>query len=96
MTKQTGRSFAFSAFVFYPDTGELARAGKNVRISTQETRLLSLLVENQGMMITREQLREALWPEGEILDFDASINRTVSQLRAILRDHSPKSKPMIE
>src|SRR5947209_483943 len=96
MTKQTGRSFAFSAFVFYPDTGELTLAGKSVRISIQEARLLSLLVENQGVMISRDQVREKLWPQGETLEFDASINRTVSQLRSVLRDHSSKTKPMIE
>ena len=96
MTKSTGRTYAFSAFVFHAGTGELTRGGKRLRIPDQEARLLSLLLENPGAMVTRDQLREALWPEGEVLDYDRSINRAVSQLRAILRDHSSKAKELID
>jgi len=96
MTKSAGRTYIFSAFVFHTGTGELTRAGRRLRIPDQEARLLSLLLENPGAMVTRDQLREALWPDGEVLDYDRSINRAVSQLRAILRDHSSKAKELIE
>lgn len=91
-----GRTYAFSAFVFNTGTGELTRGSKRLRIPDQEARVLALLLENPGSMITREELRVALWPEDEVLDYDRSINRAISQLRAILRDHSSKAAELID
>ena len=96
MGKSAGRTFAFSAFVFHTGTGELLRAGKRLRIPDQAARLLALLLENPGVMLTRDQLKAGLWPEGEVLDYDHSIHRVVSQLREILRDRSSKSAQLIE
>jgi DNA-binding winged helix-turn-helix (wHTH) protein/tetratricopeptide (TPR) repeat protein len=96
MRKIESRTYAFSAFVFNTGTGELTRGGKRLRIPEQESRALALLLENPGSMVTREELRMALWPEEEILDYDRSINRAISQLRAILRDHSSKASELIE
>src|SRR5580658_4072871 len=96
MGKSAGRTFAFSAFVFHTGTGELLRAGKRLRIPDQAARLLALLLENPGSMLTRDQLKAGLWPEGEVLDYDHSIHRVVSQLREILRDRSSKSTQLIE
>jgi DNA-binding winged helix-turn-helix (wHTH) protein/tetratricopeptide (TPR) repeat protein len=96
MGKSAGRTFAFSAFVFHTATGELMRGGKRLRIPDQAARLLTLLLENPGSMLTRDQLKAELWPEGEVLDYDHSIHRVVSQLREILRDRSSKSTQFIE
>lgn len=96
MGKSAGRTFAFSAFVFHTGTGELMRAGKRLRIPDQAARLLALLLENPGSMLTRDQLKAGLWPEGEVVDYDHSIHRVVSQLRDILRDRSSKSAQLIE
>ena len=74
----------------------MTRNGRRVRIADQAARLLSLLLEHRGTMVTREQVKSALWPSGEILEYDQSINRAVSQLRSILRDHSPKALSLIE
>src|ERR1700722_890615 len=96
MGKSAGRTFAFSAFVFHTATGELMRGGKRLRIPDQAARLLALLLENPGSMLTRDRLKAELWPEGEVLDYDHSIHRVVSQLREILRDRSSKSSQLIE
>ena len=96
MRKIESRTYAFSAFVFNTGTGELTRGGKRLRIPEQESRALALLLENPGSMVTREELRMALWSEDEVLDYDRSINRAISQLRAILRDHSSKASELIE
>ncbi|NYF80822.1 winged helix-turn-helix domain-containing protein [Granulicella arctica] len=74
----------------------MTRAGKRLRIPDQAARLLALLLENPGSMLTREELRVALWPQGEILDYDHSIHRVISQLREILRDRSSRPTPFIE
>ncbi len=96
MAKDGGRTFAFLVFVFDTGTGELTRAGRRLHLPDQAARLLALLLENPGMMVSREELKAALWPEGEFLDHDRSINRAVSQLRAILRDPSSKDIPVID
>ena len=95
MGSQSGRTVAFSTFVFDTLTGELKRNGRRVHLPDQAARLLTVLVQNPGELITREELRSHLWPDGEVVDYDHSIHRTVSQLRAILRDRSSKSSRYI-
>jgi len=84
--------YAFAEFTFDAASGELCRNGRRLRIPDQTAHLLALLLEADGGLITREQIRQALWPAGEHLDYDHSINKAISQLRAILRDNrlSPK------
>jgi DNA-binding winged helix-turn-helix (wHTH) protein/tetratricopeptide (TPR) repeat protein/TolB-like protein len=96
MGKQSGRRYSFSAYTFNTETGELARGGRRLHIPDQAARLLAALLENPGAMLSREELKSILWPDGEVLDYDRSINRTISQLRGILRDHSSKSSILIE
>jgi DNA-binding winged helix-turn-helix (wHTH) protein/tetratricopeptide (TPR) repeat protein/TolB-like protein len=96
MGKQSGRRLSFSAYTFDTETGELARAGRRCHIPDQAARLLAALLENPGAMLSRDELKNVLWPDGEALDYDRSINRAISQLRSILRDHSSKSSPLIE
>lgn len=96
MGRDSGRIFAFSVFVFNSQTGELRRNGRTVRMPYQTARLLTALIENSGVMITREELRSRLWPDGEMLDYDQSINRIVSQLRTILGERSTKSDQYID
>lgn len=91
MATHSGRIVAFSMFVFDTQTGELKRNGRVVHIPDQAARLLTALLRHPGEMVTREELRSQLWPDGEMVDYDHSIHRTVSQLRAILRDRSSKS-----
>jgi len=96
MEKNSGRAFAFSSYVFEAKAGELTRAGKRIRIPDQAARLLTLLLENPGIVVSREQLKHELWPDGLREDYDHSIHRVVSQLREILRDRSSKSTQFIE
>ena len=96
MEKDSARAFAFSSYVFESRAGELTRAGKRIRIPDQAARLLALLLEHPGAVVSREQLRRELWPEGQLQDYDHSIHRVVSQLREILRDRSSKSTQLIE
>jgi DNA-binding winged helix-turn-helix (wHTH) protein/tetratricopeptide (TPR) repeat protein/TolB-like protein len=96
MESKLGSVFAFSIFVFDCRTGELRRNGRPLRIPDQVARLLTILIESGGDMVSREDLRRQLWPAGEVVDFDHSINRAVCKLRAVLRDRSAKSANYIE
>lgn len=61
MRKISARAYAFSAFVFDPDSSELIRGTTRFRIPDQEARVLKVFVENPGVVVTREQLRAAFW-----------------------------------
>ena len=80
--------FAFSALLFDAESGELSRNGIKLRVPEQAARVLRVLLEKHGKVVTREELRQILWPTGEFLDYDHSINNSISQLRDVLRDDS--------
>lgn len=96
MESKSGKTIAFSVFVFDTGTGELRRNGRPLPMPDQVARLLAILVENNGSMVSREQLRSELWPDGEVVDYDHSITRAVYKLRTILRDRSSKSDRYID
>jgi DNA-binding winged helix-turn-helix (wHTH) protein len=64
----------------------LTRQGVRLRIQEQPFRILELLLRRSGEIVTREQLRQALWPEGTHVNFDGSLNAALKKLRAALQD----------
>src|SRR5438128_4853408 len=66
-------------------TAELRRDGLKIRLQEQPFQLLALLLEHAGAVVTREELRERLWPS-EFVDFDHSLNTAVRKLREALDD----------
>jgi len=80
--------YLFSVFSFDSKTGDLARDGHRLRITEQARQVLAALLENAGSIVTREELRQRLWPGGEFLDWDRSINKVVVHLRSALQDDS--------
>jgi DNA-binding winged helix-turn-helix (wHTH) protein/tetratricopeptide (TPR) repeat protein len=85
-------TYSFAVFSFNSRTGDLARNGHCLRITEQARQVLSTLLENAGNIVTREELRQQLWPGGEFLDWDHSINKVVAQLRATLRDNARETR----
>ena len=67
-------------------TGELRKKGVKVRIQDLPLRALSVLVERPGEIVSREELRQALWPEGVFVEFDQGISSAVRRLREALGD----------
>jgi len=82
--------FAFSGFLFDPDSGELLRNGIRYRISKQTAEILSILLDNAGTLVSREDLRKRLWPNGELVGYENIINKGISQLRYTLKDDPNK------
>jgi TolB-like protein/tetratricopeptide (TPR) repeat protein len=74
---------------------ELKKSGRRVRIGDQPLRLLNLLLERPGELVTREELQSALWSDGTSVDYETAINKAVSQLRTALGD-SPSSPRLLE
>src|SRR6266436_3726523 len=78
--------FRFGSFEFDRATGELRKGGTKIRLNGQAVQVLTALLENAGHLITREELRSNLWPEGTFVDFDHSLNAAVNRLRQRLGD----------
>ena len=66
--------------------GELRRNGSKVRLQEQPFQILTMLLENPGEIVTREELRKRLWPADTFVDFDHGLNAAVKRLRDALGD----------
>ena len=66
-------------------TGELTRLGKRIRLQGQPFQLLAMLLEQPGVLVTREELHLKLWPETSV-DFDHRLNKAISKIREALGD----------
>ena len=82
------QSFRFGLFEADVSRGTLTRNGLRVKIQDQPLRVLVLLLERPGEIVTREELRQKLWPEGTYVDFDGSLNVVLKKLRAAIGDES--------
>lgn len=91
----SGTLFRFGLFEADAVACTLTRNGVRVKIQDQPFRLLILLLERPGEVVSREELRQALWPEGTHVDFDGSLNVILKRLRAAL-DDDPDNPTFIE
>src|SRR4051812_5082603 len=83
---------AFGDFLFDPASGELWRDGAMVPLQPQPSRLLALLLARPGEMVSREDIRQALWGSDTHVDFDRSLNFCVAKLRAALNDSAAQPR----
>src|SRR5882762_10071688 len=90
MPVDTPRTWRFGVFELDALSGELRRNGTVVKLREQPARILLLLLEHAGQMVTREQLRQHLWPSDTFVDFDHSLNSAVMKLREALGDSADK------
>src|SRR6476620_4714522 len=90
MPLDTPRTWRFGVFELDAYSGELRRNGTVVKLRDQPARILLLLLEHAGQMVTREQLRQHLWPSDTFVDFDHSLNTAVMKLREALGDSADK------
>jgi eukaryotic-like serine/threonine-protein kinase len=87
-TAATAQVFRFGLFEADAGRNTLSRSGSRVKIQDQPFRVLLLLLERPGEIVSREELQQKLWPEGTYVDFDGSLNVTLKKLRASLDDDS--------
>jgi len=76
----------FGAFELDLQTGELRKQGVRIRLQEQPLRILQMLLASPGRLVTREELRAALWPNNSYIDFDQGLNRAINKLREALGD----------
>jgi DNA-binding winged helix-turn-helix (wHTH) protein/Tol biopolymer transport system component len=76
----------FGLFAFDLKAGQLARNGANLRLPQQPLQLLAILLERPGEILTRDELRQRLWPSDVFVDFDHGLNKSIQKLRDALGD----------
>src|ERR1700733_15539634 len=76
----------FGVFEVDLRAGELRKKGVKIRLQGQPYMLLVTLLKEHGEVVTREQLRKALWPEDTFVDFDHSLGTAINKLREVLGD----------
>ena len=80
------RQLRFSVFEIDLRTGELRKQGLKVKLHRQPFQVLALLLERPGELVTREEIREKLWPGDTFIDFEHSVNSSIKKLRQALGD----------
>jgi DNA-binding winged helix-turn-helix (wHTH) protein len=83
---RTNGIFRFGVYEADPASGELRKAGIRLRVQEQPFRVLMMLVERPSEVVTREELRQKLWPADTFVDFDHSLNTVINKLREALND----------
>jgi DNA-binding winged helix-turn-helix (wHTH) protein len=76
----------FSVFEVDLRTGELRKQGLKVKLQGQPFQVLVMLLERPGELVTREEIREKLWPGDTFIDFEQSVNTSIKRLREVLGD----------
>src|SRR5436305_3574605 len=81
-----GEHLVFGPFELRSDSGELLRDGLNVKLPPQPFRVLLMMASRPGELVSRDDIREALWSDGTTVEFDQSLNFCIRQIRAALAD----------
>jgi len=76
----------FGTYEIALHSGELRKAGVRIRVQQQPLRLLEILLEHPGEVVTREELRSRIWPNENFGDFDQAVNVAIAKLRGALGD----------
>jgi DNA-binding winged helix-turn-helix (wHTH) protein len=82
------RLYRFGIYEADVRSGELRRNGARLKLQDQPFQVLAMLLERPGEVVTREQLRQRLWPADTFVDFDHSLNTAINKLRDTLGDQA--------
>jgi DNA-binding winged helix-turn-helix (wHTH) protein len=69
---------------------QVYRGSNKLRLQGKVYQVLLVLIHNQGEVVTREQLKRALWPADTHVNYDANVNTTVNKLRQALGESTDK------
>ncbi len=86
MGEGSRKTIRFGLYEVDPASGELRKSGAKLRLQEQPFQVLLALLERPGEVVTREDLRQRLWPADTFVDFDHSLNTAINKLRDALGD----------
>lgn len=76
----------FGTFELDVPAHELRKGGQRLRVPDQSVAILAMLLERPGEVVSRERIRERLWPNGTVVEFEHSVAAAVNRLRVALGD----------
>jgi TolB-like protein/DNA-binding winged helix-turn-helix (wHTH) protein len=82
----------FNAFEVNVRAGELRKHGIRIKVQDQPFRVLQVLLEHPGEVVTREELQHQIWPSDTFVDFDRGLNNAVKRLREALADSADEPR----
>jgi DNA-binding winged helix-turn-helix (wHTH) protein len=86
----SSRYIRFGPFQVDQHREEVSKNGTRLKLQGKVYQVLVALIEKQGEVVTREELRLRLWPSDTHVNYDANVNTTVNKLRQALGDSSEK------
>ena len=86
MPQSNSKIARFGVFEVDLSAGELRKNGVKLRLQEQPFQVLALLLERSGEIVTRDELRQKLWPSDTFVDFDHSLNTAINKVREALGD----------
>ena len=79
-------STRFGVFELDKRSGELRKAGTRIRLQEQPLKILMVLLEQPGAVVSRDDLKRRIWPDEPYGDFDHAVNVAIAKLRTALSD----------
>jgi Tol biopolymer transport system component/DNA-binding winged helix-turn-helix (wHTH) protein len=92
MTNSGASLLHFGAFETDLATGELWRNGRKLKLQPQPFKVLALLLERQGELVTREEIRQLLWGQSTNVDFEHGLNFVIRRIRETLGDNAERPR----
>jgi TolB-like protein/Tfp pilus assembly protein PilF len=86
------KGFRFGRFELDVRARELRKDNVRVRLQDQPYEVLAMLLQQPGEILTREELRRQLWPDGTFVDFEHGLNAAVKRLRAVIGDNAERPR----
>jgi len=84
------RFVRFGPFQLDQERQEVTRNGSRIKLQGKVYQVLVALLDKPGEVVTREELRQRLWPADTHVNYDANVNTTVNKLRQVLGDSTDK------
>ena len=84
--------YRFGPFELFPRTRELLKEGRRLKVRPQPFHVLMVLLERDGDVVTREELRERVWQADTFVDFEHGLNTAIKELRAALNDSATEPR----
>ena len=89
-TSSQARYVRFGPFCIDQQRQQVSRNGARLRLQGKVYQVLIVLLQKQGEVVTREELKQALWPADTHVNYDANVNTTVNKLRQALGESTDK------
>ena len=86
------RQIRFGDYEVDFEAGELRKHGLRIKLQYQPFRILTLLLERPGRLVSREEVQKLLWPNDTVVEFEHGINAAINRLREALSDSAEEPR----